>query len=210
MRAVDVVGVGWAVIAALSALGIARQAGRKQSLRRRLAATLPAPARPPARPPASTFAWLWRPRRRPVREDQQLPLAAELLAACLAAGATPGAAARAVGDWLGGSLGGGLRSAAEELRLGGDPAVAWGRVGRLPGAAGLARRLELAHSSGAPAVAGVAAEAAACRARRRRVAQERSRRATVHVTAPLGLCFLPAFLVIGVAPVVIGLAQQFL
>jgi hypothetical protein len=30
----------------------------------------------------------------------------------------------------------------------------------------------------------------------------------VLITGPLGLCFLPAFLVIGVVPVVVGLAGQ--
>ncbi|WP_059010579.1 type II secretion system F family protein [Streptomyces specialis] len=139
-----------------------------------------------------------------------LPLAAELLAACLAAGATPGAAAEAVGASLGGQVGEHLCRAATELRPGGEPAVVWERFGGLAGAATLARRLELAGTSGAPVVVAVAAEAAECRARRRRAAQARGRRASVLVTAPLGLCFLPAFLLIGVAPVVIGLASELL
>nr|WP_246156968.1 type II secretion system F family protein [Streptomyces xiamenensis] len=159
---------------------------------------------------------LWRDRlrwpgvgtRRPRREDPQLPLLAELLAACLAAGAAPGAAAGAVGGSLSGPLAAGLRRAATELRLGGEPAAVWKRFGQLPGASGLARRLELADVSGAPAVATVAAEAAECRARRGRAAQTTARRAAVLVTGPLGLCFLPAFLLIGVAPVVIGLAKE--
>ncbi|WP_442811933.1 type II secretion system F family protein [Streptomyces sp. NBC_01803] len=152
-----------------------------------------------------------RARRRPREpDDPRLPLATELLAACLAAGATPGTAADAVGASLGGPVGERLRRAATELRLGGEPAVVWARFGRLPGAATLARRLELAGTSGAPAVAAVAAEAAECRARRRRAAQTRARRASVLVTGPLGLCFLPAFLLIGVAPVVIGLAAELL
>ncbi|CAL9483832.1 hypothetical protein SUDANB171_03087 [Streptomyces sp. enrichment culture] len=146
--------------------------------------------------------------RRPHREDPQLPLLAELLAACLAAGAAPGAAAGAVGGSLSGPLAAGLRRAATELRLGGEPAAVWKRFGQLPGASGLARRLELADVSGAPAVATVAAEAAECRARRGRAAQTTARRAAVLVTGPLGLCFLPAFLLIGVAPVVIGLAKE--
>ncbi|RBM22545.1 hypothetical protein DEH69_04185 [Streptomyces sp. PT12] len=145
-----------------------------------------------------------------VAEDPGLPLATELLAACLAAGATPGAAAEAVGFSLGGSVGERLRWAASELRLGGDPAVVWGRFGVLPGAGGLARRLELAGASGVPTAAAVAAEAAETRARWRRAAQTRARRAAIHVTGPLGLCFLPAFLLIGVAPVVIGLAEELL
>ncbi|MGW7293128.1 type II secretion system F family protein [Streptomyces xiamenensis] len=154
------------------------------------------------------FRWPGVGARRPHREDPQLPLLAELLAACLAAGAAPGAAAGAVGGSLSGPLAAGLRRAATELRLGGEPAAVWKRFGQLPGASGLARRLELADVSGAPAVAMVAAEAAECRARRGRAAQTTARRAAVLVTGPLGLCFLPAFLLIGVAPVVIGLAKE--
>jgi hypothetical protein len=30
----------------------------------------------------------------------------------------------------------------------------------------------------------------------------------VLITAPLGVCFLPAFLVLGIAPVVVGLAGE--
>jgi pilus assembly protein TadC len=37
-------------------------------------------------------------------------------------------------------------------------------------------------------------------------AEARGERAGVLITAPLGLCFLPAFLAIGVVPVLIGLA----
>lgn len=45
------------------------------------------------------------------------------------------------------------------------------------------------------------------RAERGRSATARARRAAVMVTVPVGLCFLPAFLAIGVLPVVIGLAD---
>jgi pilus assembly protein TadC len=41
-------------------------------------------------------------------------------------------------------------------------------------------------------------------------AEARAQRAGVLITAPLGLCFLPAFLVLGIAPVVIGLAGEVL
>jgi pilus assembly protein TadC len=52
----------------------------------------------------------------------------------------------------------------------------------------------------------VARLAADARAERGRAATARARRAGVLITLPLGLCFLPAFLVVGVLPVVIGLA----
>ncbi len=41
-------------------------------------------------------------------------------------------------------------------------------------------------------------------------AEAAAQRAAVLVTLPLGLCFLPAFLCLGVVPVVIGLASALL
>lgn len=138
----------------------------------------------------------------------QLPVVAELLAACLAAGSGPREAAGAVGGSMGGPLGERLVRASAELRLGGEPAAVWGRLEELPEAAELARCLERAGTTGVPAVEPMGRLAAECRARRARAATERTRRAAVRVTAPLGLCFLPAFLLAGVAPVVIGLARS--
>ncbi|MEV6318013.1 type II secretion system F family protein [Streptomyces sp. NPDC051776] len=158
----------------------------------------------------------WRARARGVGTDrasaarEQLPLAAELLVACLAAGAGPREAAAAVGTSMGGPVGDGLRRAASELRLGGEPASVWGQLGELPGARGLARCLERSMSTGVPAVEPVSRLAADCRAEEARAATARARRAGVLATAPLGLCFLPAFLTVGVAPVLLGLTNGLL
>ncbi|MFD3521191.1 type II secretion system F family protein [Streptomyces sp. NPDC058653] len=141
---------------------------------------------------------------------RQLPLAADLLAACVSAGAGPREAAEAVGESLGGPLGDRLVSTAAELRLGGEPVETWGRFGEIPGAAELARCLERAGSTGAPAAEAVSRLADGLRAARAREAAARAGRAQVLITAPVGLCFLPAFLAVGVAPVVIGLATGLL
>lgn len=160
--------------------------------------------------------WRWSRDRRPdAREEaaevaRGLPLAADLLAACAAAGAGPREAAEAVGESLGGPVGDRLSGTAAELRLGGEPSEVWGRFGRIPGAAGLARCLERAGVTGAPAAEPVARLAEGLRAERARNAVARAQRAQVLITAPVGLCFLPAFLVVGVVPVVIGLASGLL
>ncbi|APY87149.1 hypothetical protein DCW30_09740 [Streptomyces alfalfae] len=140
----------------------------------------------------------------------QLPLAADLLAACVTAGASPVEAARAVGESLRGPVGERLARGAAEVRLGGEPGEAWRHLREIPGAIPLARLLERADESGAPAAEPVARLAADARAERGRAATARARRAAVLMTAPVGLCFLPAFLAIGVLPVVIGLAQGLL
>ncbi|MCQ9135018.1 type II secretion system F family protein [Streptomyces hilarionis] len=137
---------------------------------------------------------------------RQLPLAADLLAACIAAGAGPVVAAQAVGEALGGPVGEGLARGAAEVRLGGEPAIAWRKLSSMPGAAPLAGLLERADVSGLPAAGPVARLAADTRAEWARAATARARRAAVMVTAPVGLCFLPAFIAVGVLPIVIGLA----
>ncbi|MFI8069783.1 type II secretion system F family protein [Streptomyces sp. NPDC086033] len=137
---------------------------------------------------------------------RQLPLAADLLAACIAAGAGPVIAAQAVGEALGGPVGEGLARGAAEVRLGGEPGEAWRRLASTPGAGALARLLERADVTGLPAAVPVAALAADARADWGRTATARARRAAVLVTAPVGLCFLPAFIAVGVLPIVIGLA----
>ncbi|PWI42466.1 type II secretion system F family protein [Streptomyces sp. ICBB 8177] len=138
---------------------------------------------------------------------RQLPLTAELLAACLAAGAAPAAAADAVGRSVDGPMGEALRRVAAEVRLGGDPAQCWERLAAAPQAGDLARWMARASVSGVPPVATVSRLASGYRAERTRAAGARARRAGVLATAPLGLCFLPAFLVVGVVPVLIGLAE---
>lgn len=165
---------------------------------------------------AAYGAWRWqRDRLRPcpgeTREERaaiaaQLPLAADLLAACVAVGAGPCEAAEAVGESLGGPVGDRLARTAAEIRLGGEPAEAWGRLGEIPGAGPLARCLHRAGSTGAPAAEPVSGLAEAMRAERAGAAVARAQRAGVLITAPVGLCFLPAFLAVGVAPVIIGLA----
>ncbi|CAL9539675.1 type II secretion system F family protein [Streptomyces sp. enrichment culture] len=141
-----------------------------------------------------------------VEAARQLPLAADLLAACIAAGASPVVAARAVGEALGGPVGEALGRGAAEVRLGGEPDGAWSGLAAVPGAGPLARLLERADVSGLPAAGPAARLAAQARADWARATTVRARRAAVMVTAPVGLCFLPAFIAVGVVPVVVGLA----
>ncbi|MFG2991048.1 type II secretion system F family protein [Streptomyces sp. NPDC048257] len=175
-------GVTGAVLGGLAALGVRRWQAR-------------------ARPPAVVDL---------KEAERQLPFAADLLAACLAAGAGPVEAAEVVGESLGGPVGERLARAGAELRLGGEPGAGWGRLAEIPGARALAECLERAARTGAPAAEPVSRLSSGLREDRARSAGARAQRAAVLVTAPVGLCFLPAFLAIGVAPVVIGMASGLL
>ncbi|CAN3982135.1 type II secretion system F family protein [Kitasatospora purpeofusca] len=141
---------------------------------------------------------------------RQLPLTAELLAACLGSATSPAAAVAAVGGSVGAPMGPRLLSTAAELALGAPPELCWHRLGQEhPPLAPLARCLVRTSLSGAPAATALAGLASGQRAEAVRAAHARVRRAGVLATAPLGLCFLPAFVLIGVVPVVVGLTTRF-
>lgn len=146
-------------------------------------------------------------RRRAVKVAADLPLALNLLAACLEAGSPLGPAVGAVGTAMGGPLGNELAAVAVSLRLGSSPEQAWSRLAADPTVRPVARAVVRVSDSGAALAPMVGRLAEEQRARARLAAEAAARRAGVLVVAPLGLCFLPAFLLLGVAPVVIGLAS---
>ncbi|MEO6205583.1 MAG: type II secretion system F family protein [Mycobacteriales bacterium] len=171
--------------------------------------------------------WLGRLEPRAVRERRELlardlPLALELLAACLAGGADPIRAVEVVSAAVGGPCGRRFADVGAALRAGSAPADAWlglaesGLAESSPtGApadplASVARLLARTASGGAPVADTVQRLAGDARAVRRGDAQQAARRVGVLAVAPLGLCFLPAFVLIGVVPVIIGLAGPLL
>jgi Flp pilus assembly protein TadB len=132
----------------------------------------------------------------------------ELLAVCLRAGLPVVTALSAATEPVAGPTGRQLRRVAGLLALGADPATAWAGTVEVPALGVFARAAGRSAGTGAALAHVAAAEAERLRAELLDSAQARAQRAAVHITGPLGLCFLPAFLVLGVAPVVIGLAQQ--
>jgi pilus assembly protein TadC len=135
---------------------------------------------------------------------RDLPAACDLLAVCLAAGVPVPGALAAVGEADPGPLGGQLRRVAALYRLGAEPRRAWDDV---PGElAGLGRALVRAGESGAAVVPALRSLAADGRVAGRLETEAAVRRAGIWVLAPLGACFLPAFLCLGVVPLVLGIA----
>ncbi|MFJ9456630.1 type II secretion system F family protein [Kitasatospora sp. NPDC101447] len=141
---------------------------------------------------------------------RQLPLSAELLAACLGSAALPSEAVSAVGRSVGAPMGPRLAAIGAELALGAPPELCWNRLGdQHPSLASMARCLVRTSLGGTPAAEPLIGLAQGLRTAAARAAHARVRRAAVLATAPLGLCFLPAFVLIGVVPVVVGLAGRF-
>ena len=140
-----------------------------------------------------------------------LPLALELLAACLSGGAAPEAAVSAVAAAFPGPCGSRLHRVAAALRLGSSPAEAWAALGSGRDAAGAAARaLARAAEGGAPVAGAVQRVAAEARRRQQADAHRRAAQAGVLAVLPLGACFLPAFVLLGVLPAVVGLAGPLL
>ena len=135
---------------------------------------------------------------------RDLPGACDLIAVCVAAGVPVAGALAAVGKAVPGPLGRQLRTVAALYRLGAEPRRAWAEV---PAElAGLGRVLVRAGESGAAVVPALASLAADSRSAQRVEAEAAVRRAGVWVLAPLGACFLPAFLCLGVVPLILGIA----
>jgi Flp pilus assembly protein TadB len=139
-----------------------------------------------------------------MRAMTDMPLCADLLAAALRAGAPVDRAAAAVADALGGPLGERLERAARSLRMGAAPPEAWGHLSDVTGADRLVAAAIRSSASGGALAGAFTRLADDLRADRAVVADAAARRAGVLIVLPLGLCFLPAFVLAGLVPVVIA------
>jgi Flp pilus assembly protein TadB len=139
-----------------------------------------------------------------VRPDD-VPVVIDLVAGCLDAGTgladALDAAAVAGGDVIRGMC----REVAASLRAGIQPNEAWRSWLADPWLAPAARTAVRTAQTGAAAAEDFRRTASRLRARRQAAAQHRVRQASVWLVVPLGLCFLPAFVLLAVVPLVVGL-----
>lgn len=155
-------------------------------------------------------------RQRPAAGPDPLGVASSLdvFAVCLAAGMAVSTAAAAAAASAPPRLALVLHRAADLLALGADPAVAWSTppdVAEVDAQTdGLLRLARRSASSGAALAAGVVDLATQSRQDAARAAEAAAERAGVLIAGPLGLCFLPAFVCLGIVPVVAGLAGNVL
>ncbi len=163
-------------------------------------------ARVPARP------------RRTARDPDPLAIASSLdvLAVCLSTGMAVSTAAAATAPSAPLLLARVLRRAADLLALGADVGVAWSAPPDLPPGSldpqtdALLRLARRSSASGVALAEAVAALATQCRQDAAHMAAATAERAAVLIAGPLGLCFLPAFVCLGIVPVVAGLAGDLL
>jgi Flp pilus assembly protein TadB len=133
-----------------------------------------------------------------------LPQAVDLLAACLAAGRAPGPAVAEVADALDGPLADLLAGVAVRLRLGADPVTVWRELAGHPQLGRLGRCVLRAVDSGASVADAMTRLAEDLRRDARARVEGRARAVGVKAALPLGLCMLPAFVLVGVVPLVVG------
>lgn len=147
-------------------------------------------------------------RRARMQASVELPFATDLLAAGLRAGAPTAAAVTAVADVCGGPLGQRLDRVAGALWLGTPAGEAWAYVADVDGASRVVTAAVRASESGAALANALTRVSDDLRAGRAAHAEAAARRAGVLVVLPLGLCFLPAFVIAGLIPLVIAVLRQ--
>ncbi len=145
--------------------------------------------------------------RRRAALEQQLPMAVGLMAACLAVGAPMPRALHVVAESMADPTRALLSRAARTVELGGDPTDV-AAVLAAPGSAGweaVGAAVVRSADSGAPLAELLHDQADRAAGAWFAQASIRARSAAVASVLPLAACFLPAFLLLGVVPLVAGL-----
>ncbi len=132
----------------------------------------------------------------------------ELLAAAVRSGAAVPRALDVVGSCVGGREGAALRAAGAALLLGASWDAAWATAP--PRLAVVQRALRPAWLHGAAPAPALRAAAQASRQDRTAAAKAAAARLAVHLVLPLGACFLPAFVLVGLVPVLVSLGSGLL
>lgn len=139
------------------------------------------------------------------RLRRQLPGALDLVVSALDAGRPPGAALAVTGAAMTGPVAEELELVAARLTTAADPRDVWSELSGHAVLAPVGRAVLRAETAGTAPSRIVAQLADDLRRDRHAEATRRSRSVGVWTAAPLGLCFLPAFFLVGIVPTVIGL-----
>ena len=160
----------------------------------------------------STSAHVPNPSSGPSGDLLSLAASLDVLAACLSSGMAVASAAAATGESAPRALADVLNRAASLLALGAAPATAWSAPQSSPDQrmAALQRLAVRSAASGAALAHGVANLADEARLDAGDEARAAAERASVLIAGPLGLCYLPAFVCLGIVPVIAGLATDVL
>lgn len=140
---------------------------------------------------------------------RSLPTCVDLVVAALHAGRPTTQALVLGAEAVGGPIRDELVRCAAIARLGGDPSDAWRVLARHRDLGRIGRALLRAETSGAPVTQVFARTAGEVRRDAASEAARRARSVAVQTAGPLGVCFLPAFIVVGVVPTIVSAFSQF-
>jgi len=140
----------------------------------------------------------------------ELAVAADLIAASLRAGAPVGVAVLATAETLAGPLSPTLSRIGQGLRMGVPAQEAWHPLATMPQARRVVNAAKRSAESGAALSGALTRCADDLRADAEHAVQARAQRAAVLLVLPLGLCFLPAFVLAGLVPVVLAVLREVL
>lgn len=142
------------------------------------------------------------------RRLAQIPLTLEVAAMLLRSGATPSSALSSAAGAVGPLLCDDIGQVARLQQMGQDAHSAWSLLVADPVLAPVAQSAIRSSGSGSALATDWERVAADCRQQYRAEAHGVAQRAGIFALAPLGLCFLPAFVCLGVVPIVLGLTTD--
>jgi Flp pilus assembly protein TadB len=148
-------------------------------------------------------------RHRAAKIAAQLPSALDLMVATLEVGRPPVTAFALAAEATSDPLGSELASVAHRLAVSGDSMAVWRSMEPDPALAPVGRAFRRAELSGMPVARVVSGVADDLRRERRARRRDDSRKVAVRTAAPLGICFLPAFFLIGIVPAIISTFRNF-
>lgn len=191
---------GWVVVAAgAAALAVWVALGRA-SLRR----LRPLRVRVRGRPGRGLPAWVGtrEEARRQGQVEAGVPLVCDLLAVCLGAGLPLRGALRVVAEVSDPATRDLLEGVWNQIDLGIDEARAWRSLGEADAYRGVARDLARSLDAGTGLVELLGKRAVEARAAHATTLRSRARRVSVTGVLPMVVCYLPAFLLVGVVPII--------
>jgi pilus assembly protein TadC len=140
----------------------------------------------------------------------ELPTGLDLLAACVASGMPLRSATSAVASAVGGRLGERLASVVSRTAAGFGDGDAWGSLRGDEVLGSVARDLARAADAGTATGALLARHAEAARSAAHAAALARAKAVGVQTIIPVSVCYLPAFFLLGVVPVIAGVLASLL
>lgn len=136
-----------------------------------------------------------------------LPQVCDLLAVCLESGQPLRRAVEVVSDAVDEPIRGALAQLSARVNLGADEATAWAEAAATePALASLCREVARCVGSGLALARTMRALGADARREAMAAKEVRAKRVGVRSVLPLMVCFLPAFLLLGVVPIIGGVA----